>query len=103
MPGSFPGVWKAATPPNTSARTGSASQSLSTRKSRHPKRVRMETVQAQSSSNAATPVHPVRKATRKKTLFKSFFLGGFECSTHRTTGGKRLDLIASTAHDRLVR
>lgn len=31
--------------------------------------------------------------------FKSFFMGGFECSTHRDATGRRLDLIASTRHD----
>jgi quercetin dioxygenase-like cupin family protein len=34
-------------------------------------------------------------------LFGSFFLGGFECSTHLTTEG-RLDLIAITQHDTLA-
>ena len=34
-----------------------------------------------------------------KRLFPSFFLGGFECSTHLTTEGHRLDLIAATQHD----
>ncbi|HEX8143840.1 MAG TPA: hypothetical protein VF553_14675 [Pyrinomonadaceae bacterium] len=33
-------------------------------------------------------------------LFKSFFLGGFECSTHRTREGRRLDMLASTEHDK---
>jgi len=33
-------------------------------------------------------------------VFQSFFLGGFECSAHRLPSGKRLDLIAATAHDR---
>jgi hypothetical protein len=32
-------------------------------------------------------------------LFPSFFLGGFECSTHRRFDGVRLDLINSTRHD----
>ncbi|MFN2469494.1 MAG: cupin domain-containing protein [Gaiellaceae bacterium] len=32
-------------------------------------------------------------------LFPSFFLGGFECSTHLTTEGHRLDLVAATQHD----
>ncbi|HVZ22579.1 MAG TPA: hypothetical protein VG871_16010, partial [Vicinamibacterales bacterium] len=32
-------------------------------------------------------------------LFNSFFLGGFECSTHRLRTGKRLDLVHSTRHD----
>jgi beta-glucosidase/6-phospho-beta-glucosidase/beta-galactosidase len=34
--------------------------------------------------------------------FHSFFLGGFECSAHRRRNGERLDLIASTAHDRYI-
>jgi beta-glucosidase/6-phospho-beta-glucosidase/beta-galactosidase len=36
--------------------------------------------------------------------FKSFYMAGFECSSHRRrSDGVRLDLIASTGHDRLVR
>ena len=31
--------------------------------------------------------------------FNTFFMGGFECSTHRDERGRRLDLIASTRHD----
>jgi hypothetical protein len=33
-------------------------------------------------------------------LFPGFFMGGFECSTHRLKSGRRLDLIAATQHDR---
>ena len=29
---------------------------------------------------------------------RSFFLGGFECSTHRLRTGNRLDLLESTRH-----
>jgi beta-glucosidase/6-phospho-beta-glucosidase/beta-galactosidase len=36
-------------------------------------------------------------------LFRSFVLGGFECSTHKLRSGKRLDLIRSTRHDELAR
>lgn len=36
----------------------------------------------------------------RPTLFKSFFQGGFECSTHRRADGARLDLLAATGHDR---
>lgn len=32
--------------------------------------------------------------------FRSFFLGGFECSTHRRRDGRRLDVLATTEHDR---
>jgi beta-glucosidase/6-phospho-beta-glucosidase/beta-galactosidase len=39
---------------------------------------------------------------RYERLFESFFLGGFECSTHRLATGKRLDEIAFTQHDRFV-
>ncbi|MDZ5645778.1 beta-glucosidase [Nitrospirillum sp. BR 11828] len=33
-------------------------------------------------------------------LFRSFFWGGFECSTHRRADGRRLDLLSATGHDR---
>ena len=33
-------------------------------------------------------------------LFQSFLLGGFECSTHRRCDGVRLDVLATTEHDR---
>ncbi|MDQ3011930.1 MAG: beta-glucosidase [Acidobacteriota bacterium] len=38
-----------------------------------------------------------------RALFRSFFLGGFECSTHRNRAGCRLDLIDSTRHDKFAR
>jgi hypothetical protein len=31
--------------------------------------------------------------------FQSFLMGGFECASHRTGNGRRLDLIAATHHD----
>jgi beta-glucosidase/6-phospho-beta-glucosidase/beta-galactosidase len=36
-------------------------------------------------------------------LFRSFILGGFECSTHRLPTGRRLDMTHSTRHDELAR
>jgi hypothetical protein len=35
-------------------------------------------------------------------LLRSFFLGGFECSTHRRADGERLDLVASSGHEGLA-
>ena len=35
-------------------------------------------------------------------LFDSFFLGGFECSSHRLRNGRRLDLIHATRHDQFA-
>ncbi len=36
----------------------------------------------------------------RKSLFRRFFMGGFECSTHRLRNGRRLGVIAGTEHDR---
>jgi glycosyltransferase involved in cell wall biosynthesis len=36
-------------------------------------------------------------------VFRSFIMGGFECSTHRLRSGKRLDLLNASQHDRYVR
>ncbi|MEP6913888.1 MAG: beta-glucosidase [bacterium] len=36
----------------------------------------------------------------EKTLFPSFFIGGFECASHQLLSGPRLDLTAATGHDR---
>ena len=35
--------------------------------------------------------------------FDSWFMAGFECSSHRRRDGVRLDLISATSHDRHVR
>jgi len=35
-----------------------------------------------------------------KSPFRTFFMAGFECSTHRAQSGRRLDLVASTGHER---
>src|SRR5689334_12444318 len=36
------------------------------------------------------------------SIFRGFFMGGFECSTHRLRSGRRLDVIGATAHDRFA-
>jgi hypothetical protein len=35
-------------------------------------------------------------------LFRSFFLAGFECSSHRRRGGYRVDVVAQSRHDELA-
>jgi len=37
------------------------------------------------------------------TLFNSFFIGGFEASTHVLRSGKRLDMLEATGHTRHIR
>src|SRR5947209_15542050 len=35
-------------------------------------------------------------------MFQSFWMAGVECACHRRLGGRRLDLIAATGHDRFA-
>lgn len=37
---------------------------------------------------------------RSSGIFQSFFMGGFECATHRRRDRARLDVVSSTGHDR---
>jgi beta-glucosidase/6-phospho-beta-glucosidase/beta-galactosidase len=46
---------------------------------------------------------PRPEKSHRLPLFGSYFLGGFECSSHRRPDGSRLDLLAATGHDRLFR
>jgi hypothetical protein len=39
------------------------------------------------------------EANPRAPIFRSFFAGGFECSTHRNRNRRRLDLVAATRHD----
>ena len=48
------------------------------------------------------PGEPPAERAPKPSPFASIFLGGFECSSHRRPDGRRLDLLASTGHDRLA-
>lgn len=40
--------------------------------------------------------------TRNNRLFRSFWMGGFECSTHINADGLRLDMTAALQHDRFA-
>ena len=57
-----------------------------------------------AASDAGCETMPVRTshgAVGTGLALPSFFLGGFECSAQRQPDGRRLDLLASTGHDRL--
>ena len=45
---------------------------------------------------------PSPDAIAGQPFFNSYFLAGFECSTHRLVTGRRLDLIAATQHDQFA-
>ncbi len=53
-----------------------------------------------SRSPAQFASAPGHRQTVQDPLFKSFFAGGFECSTFIRRSGQRVDIVASTAHDR---
>jgi hypothetical protein len=42
------------------------------------------------------------RVTPHERVLRSFFGGGFECSTHKRRSGKRLDLIAATKHEQFA-
>jgi beta-glucosidase/6-phospho-beta-glucosidase/beta-galactosidase len=44
----------------------------------------------------------VSEAIPQPQAFKSFFAGGFECSTFKRRNGQRMDFIASTRHERFA-
>ena len=64
--------------------------------SAHPLAVPKTRLDPAARFTGATPT------TGPQPLFKSVFLGGFECSTHLRRDGTRLDVIAATRHDQFV-
>ena len=54
------------------------------------------------NSEATRTEKAPKKDVRRRTLFRSFFAAGFECSTHVRHSGMRLDLVRSTAHDKFA-
>src|SRR3989440_10477564 len=54
------------------------------------------------TAQASYPPAAAAEVIPRHPIFKSWFAGGFECSTHRVRSGKRLDLIAATQHDRFA-
>jgi hypothetical protein len=62
-----------------------------------------ESINAASPLNVRSPSGTGKlSAIRNERVLKSFFGGGFECSTHKRESGKRLDLIAATKHDQFA-
>src|SRR4051794_617098 len=45
-----------------------------------------------------SPDRPSRVANTSPFPASSFFLGGFECSSHRLNSGRRLDMLTATRH-----
>ena len=55
---------------------------------------------ARDAETQSLPFEPVIPPQAEwPDLFGSFFLGGFECSTHRRRDHRRVDVIAATRHD----
>src|SRR3954470_12100114 len=47
----------------------------------------------------AAGLHSPKLSSNAGEIFTSFFIGGFECSTHIRRDGVRLDLLKATQHD----
>ena len=68
-----------------------------------------ETIDQNSNPDVIT-TEEIAVSSADSSLFQSFWIGGFECSTHRLSrrkalgrfAGVRLDLIAATRHDEFV-
>ena len=52
------------------------------------------------SSVAEGSPSDLAKTPSQKSPFQSFFMGGFECATHRRRDRTRIDVLAMTAHDK---
>lgn len=50
--------------------------------------------------NKSAHDHGKESLLTRDDLFRSFFMGGFECSTQRLPSSRRLDLVHATKHDR---
>src|SRR2546423_3769491 len=50
---------------------------------------------------ATLPIEPTNTVVPER-IFQGFFMGGFECSTHRIRSGRRLDMIAATQHEKFA-
>ena len=59
--------------------------------------LKTESVKTESAPDTAS------LGTFKPTLFRSFWIGGYESASHRNTRGDRLDMIAGVRHDVKVR
>jgi hypothetical protein len=55
-------------------------------------------MQADNNNSITAPM-----ACRQTTIFNSYIMGGFECSSNRMRRGRRLDLIESTRHEEFAK
>jgi hypothetical protein len=61
-----------------------------------------ERVLHQALRRGANRLESAKLASNAGEIFSSFFIGGFECSTHVRRDGVRLDLLGATQHDRFA-
>jgi hypothetical protein len=57
---------------------------------------------ASRDRGSATTVTPVRLRGDSSSLFRSFWIGGFESASHINRSGARIDIVSATQHDLLV-
>src|SRR5215210_5387727 len=57
---------------------------------------------ASHDRGSAATVTPVRLRGDSSSLFRSFWIGGFESACHINRSGVRIDMVSATQHDELV-
>src|SRR6185369_1097777 len=85
---------------NTSARRAMRRHAIHAR--RAPAAASSERARSGAASSDRAVAASALRPGWSRSLFRSAFMGGFECSTHVRRDGRRLDLIASTRHDRFA-
>src|ERR1039457_3562777 len=53
-----------------------------------------------AEENLVLPANAADAPVASQRLFRSFWMGGFECSCHINSAGVRLDMMAAVGHDR---
>src|SRR5215208_1044399 len=51
---------------------------------------------------SASTIVPIRQRGDSSSLFRSFWIGGFESACHINRSGVRIDMVSATQHDELV-
>ena len=67
-----------------------------------PTSLQQRSVASHDRASAAT-VRPVRLRGESSSLFRSFWIGGFESASHINRSGARIDMVSATQHDLLVK
>jgi UDP-galactopyranose mutase len=67
-----------------------------------PRPTAVQSGAASQDRGSAMTVVPLPRRGDRSSLFRSFWIGGFESASHINQSGVRIDMVSATQHDRLV-